>query len=213
MNENATAGAPRAIDRRTVVKGAAWSVPAIAAAVAMPLASASGETKTPALRIYADCLLNALDVKIGQGFYVENAGTGDYAGNITVVETITLSGAAAAPLVRDAVWLILLVQGVLGGNTAGVTRGNWGVVNSGNGITTPFKSVATRTVTISGPLAAGETRSWGILANVASGVINALGLLGLAGLQQSASITVPTGNPPVTKASDTMNWELLSTSC
>ncbi len=42
MNENATAGAPRTIDRRTVVKGAAWSVPAIAAAVAMPLASASG---------------------------------------------------------------------------------------------------------------------------------------------------------------------------
>ncbi|GAA2858188.1 hypothetical protein [Microbacterium arabinogalactanolyticum] len=41
MTENVTAGAPRTIDRRTVVKGAAWSVPAIAAAVAMPLASAS----------------------------------------------------------------------------------------------------------------------------------------------------------------------------
>jgi len=47
MTENVTAGAPRTIDRRTVVKGAAWSVPAIAAAVAMPLASASGTPECP----------------------------------------------------------------------------------------------------------------------------------------------------------------------
>lgn len=35
---------PRQLDRRTVVKGAAWAVPAVAAAVAVPFASASQST-------------------------------------------------------------------------------------------------------------------------------------------------------------------------
>lgn len=44
MSENESiVGAPRSIGRRTVIKGAAWTVPAIAAAVAMPLAAASHE--------------------------------------------------------------------------------------------------------------------------------------------------------------------------
>ncbi|MES2867645.1 hypothetical protein [Microbacterium profundi] len=205
------AGAPRQIGRRTILKGAAWSAPVIAAAVAAPLAAASDNEAR--IRIYGDCLLNAADVKIGQGFFVNNQGTDAYSGNITVIETITLTGLAAAPLVRSAVWALLAVQGILGGNTSGVTRGSWNIANSGNGITSPLKSVATRTVTLTGPLAAGETRSWGIAANVVSGVINALGVLGLAGLVQTATITDPTGNPPVIKSSDTLNWELLSTSC
>lgn len=61
MNENAAAGAPRTIDRRTVVKGAAWSVPAIAAAVAMPLAAASGETKDVDVRL---SFTNAVDTSV-----------------------------------------------------------------------------------------------------------------------------------------------------
>lgn len=50
MNDNNSTTAPRSIDRRTIVKGAAWSVPAIAAAVAMPMAAAS-ETATFDVRV------------------------------------------------------------------------------------------------------------------------------------------------------------------
>lgn len=203
--------APRQIERRTILKGAAWSAPVIAAAVAAPMAAASDNQAR--IRIYGDCLLSAADVKIGQGFYVENQGTDAYSGDITVVEQITLTGLAAAPLVRDVVWGLMLIQGILGGNTTGVTRGSWSVQNSGSVLGGNLKSVATRTVTLAGPLAAGETRSWGVLANAVSGVVNALGLLGLASLTQTATITTPTGNPPVTKSTDALNWELLSTSC
>jgi hypothetical protein len=42
MSESKTMGSGRpAVDRRTIVKGAAWSIPVVAAAAAMPLASAS----------------------------------------------------------------------------------------------------------------------------------------------------------------------------
>ena len=37
-----TEGASRGLDRRTIIKGAAWSVPVVAAAVATPLAAATG---------------------------------------------------------------------------------------------------------------------------------------------------------------------------
>src|SRR5690606_38547626 len=94
--------APRQVERRTILKGAAWSAPVIAAAIAAPMAAASDNQAR--IRIYGDCLLNALDVKVGQGFYVENQGTSAYSGDITVVEQITLTGAAAVPLVRDVVW-------------------------------------------------------------------------------------------------------------
>ena len=47
--------ASRAVPRRTIVKGAAWSVPVIAAAVAIPVATASGALKA-SLTIPADCV-------------------------------------------------------------------------------------------------------------------------------------------------------------
>lgn len=203
MNENTTEGQSRQFDRRTVVKGAAWSVPAIAAAVAMPLASASGNPTAPAIRIYADCLLSVAGVNIGRGFFVENNGTADYAQNITVTESITLSGLAY--VAAAAIWPILAVQGILGGSTSGVTRGSW----SGN----ILSSTRTRTVTISGPLAAGSSRSWGVALDAISGVLGLLSAVGLAGISHTATITSPTGNPPVTKSSDAINWELISTSC
>lgn len=203
MYENENKRTPRQIDRRTVVKGAAWSVPAIAAAVAMPMASAS--TSQAQIRIYADCLLNVSGVNIGRGFYVENQGTAPYEGTVTVTETITLRGLAAVPGVSGVLFGLLLVQGILGGSTSGVTRGAWN--------RRPFSNTATRTVTLSAPLAAGESRSWGIAADVISGVIDTLGVVGLADISHTAVITSPTGNPPVVKDSDAINWELISTSC
>lgn len=47
MTENIKKDGARQIDRRTIVKGAAWSVPAIAAATAMPLAAAATEVTPP----------------------------------------------------------------------------------------------------------------------------------------------------------------------
>lgn len=203
MNENATAGAPRTIDRRTVVKGAAWSVPAIAAAVAMPLASASGNA--PKIQIYADCLFNLTGVNIGRGFYVENNGTAEYNGTISVTEKITLSGLAALPGVVDVLFGLLLVQGILGGSTTGVSRGSWN--------RPLFSNTATRVVTLSAPLAANEKRSWGVALDAINGVLKTLSAVGLSDISHTATITSPTGNPPVTKSSDAINWELISSSC
>ncbi|MGV2902599.1 hypothetical protein ACNPM4_13045 [Microbacterium sp. AGC62] len=45
----------KGISRRTIVKGAAWSVPVIAAAVATPLAAASGDVEVGAFSVDGDC--------------------------------------------------------------------------------------------------------------------------------------------------------------
>lgn len=48
-HENVRPGAGRRIDRRTIVKGAAWSVPVIASAIAVPAQAASGPVQTQCL--------------------------------------------------------------------------------------------------------------------------------------------------------------------
>lgn len=45
----------KGVSRRTLVKGAAWSVPVIAAAVATPLAAASGDVEVGAFTVNGDC--------------------------------------------------------------------------------------------------------------------------------------------------------------
>lgn len=197
--ENTT---PSGLNRRQILKGAAWSVPVLAAAVATPLASASTVAE-PAIRIYGDCLLSAAGITVGQGFYVQNQGDGAFEGTITVTETITLSGAAAVIGVRNIVFSLMAVQGILGGAQTGISLGTW----SGSGNT------RSRTVTLSAPLAAGETRSWGNLADVVSGLIGTLDIVGLSGINHTATITSPTGNPPVTESADTLNYRLLDASC
>lgn len=53
MTENQN---PEGITRRAVVHSAAWSVPVIAAAIATPLAAASGPTETEPPRTPAKCI-------------------------------------------------------------------------------------------------------------------------------------------------------------
>ncbi|MCK2026506.1 hypothetical protein [Microbacterium sufflavum] len=55
----------KGVSRRTIVKGAAWSVPVIAAAVATPLAAASGTTDIGAFALNGSC--GTLGV-LGPGF-------------------------------------------------------------------------------------------------------------------------------------------------
>jgi hypothetical protein len=45
----------KGVSRRTIVKGAAWSVPVIAAAVATPLAAASGDVEVGAFSVDGTC--------------------------------------------------------------------------------------------------------------------------------------------------------------
>lgn len=63
------------INRRTLVKGAAWSVPVIAAAAAAPLASASPNPTTPwNLHVEASCS-GLIGITSGGGFILTNTGS------------------------------------------------------------------------------------------------------------------------------------------
>lgn len=197
--------------RRTIITGAAWSIPAIAVSVAAPASAAASGPLTPAsLRIDTDCLLGVAGVTVGFGFAVSNTGQTAYAGGVNVSERIVLSGLLAAPGVRVAVWLILAIEGILGAGSTGVTRSAWSApANTGSGFG-PYTSTSNRTVTIAGPVAGGSKRSWGYLL----GVVNALSALGpIANVAHTASITSPTGNPPVANASASVSWSLVSTTC
>ncbi|MFV0434443.1 MAG: hypothetical protein ACK5LO_10735 [Leucobacter sp.] len=198
--------AKQEIGRRSLVKGAAWSVPVLAAAVAAPLAAATGNRAS--IEIHGDCLLNAANVRVGQGFFVCNHGQAA-SGQVIVTETITLSGAIAgngvlARIARAAVWTALAVQGILGGSSSGVDRGSW----SGSSTST----TRSRTVTIT-DVAPNQCQSWGVKLNAVSAVLSALDAFGLGGLAQTGTIVTTQPGVVVTRATDTLNWELLSTSC
>jgi hypothetical protein len=80
-------GEGRSFKRRTVVKAAAWSVPVIAAAVATPLAAASGGPWN--VRISGDCVLDAGGTGLlAPGFQVvADSPTDPIPGVLTVTET------------------------------------------------------------------------------------------------------------------------------
>ncbi|CAH0214083.1 hypothetical protein SRABI76_02340 [Microbacterium oxydans] len=77
------------ISRRAVVKGAAWSVPVIAAAVATPLAAASGVVDVGAFSLAGSC--GVLGV-LGPGFTITAGATQPLPTGTTI--TITGSGVA-----------------------------------------------------------------------------------------------------------------------
>ncbi|WP_146078082.1 hypothetical protein [Subtercola sp. Z020] len=90
INEETEAtGTKRLLERRTVVKTAAWSVPAIALAVAAPMAAASGDVDLGAYRLTGTC--GVLGV-VGPGFTL-TAGPTEA---LPVGTTITISGSGVA---------------------------------------------------------------------------------------------------------------------
>lgn len=214
MNENTTEGQPRTIDRRTVVKGAAWSVPAIAAAVAMPLAAASDLKASLAI---SDGCFQVAGVGLLPGFRVTNSGTDAYTKSITIVETIDLSAikldlgsnnGILSSTARSVLWATLVVQNVAGlleGASSGVTVGSWtgsdGTAWVGTGIFASSYKKATRTVTIPAGLAAGSSGNWGQLLSI--------NLSQLLGGSWTAAITDPTGNPPVTTGTANLPFQIL----
>jgi len=79
----------KGISRRTIVKGAAWSVPVIAAAVATPLAAASGDIEVGAFALNGTC--GVLGV-VGPGFTLTAGPTTP----LPVGTTVTVTGTGVA---------------------------------------------------------------------------------------------------------------------
>lgn len=79
----------KGISRRAVVKGAAWSVPVIAAAVATPLAAASGVVEVGAFALNGSCGTLGL---LGPGFTLQAGPTTP----LPVGTTITITGGGIA---------------------------------------------------------------------------------------------------------------------
>lgn len=190
--------APGELNRRQLLKGAAWAAPVIAAAVATPLASAS-TTPQALLDLNAGCIQVA-GVSLFPGFSVNNVGDESWAdGTITVVETIDLSaldGLIGTPI-RALLWPVLAVQGIASGSSSGVSAGNWTTLQGG-GFLEPDRSMQ-RTITINTAIAPGGRAYWGNLFDV-SRILNILETFGLEVIRRSAVITSPTGNPPVVDA-------------
>lgn len=184
-------------DRRTIVKGAAWSVPVIAAAVGAPGASASpgGDWN---VSVSAGCLLGTVGIGLLPGFTISETAAATPPATLTFVETyrteIPLAwagggvGETAANVLSDTVHLALatvyLVAGAVGAASPGVSLGSWGSVSvtDENRVQGGFPAfagsktrvyTATRTVTVTG-LAAGEAKGYGYLVSVAA--INLEGL-------------------------------------
>ena len=103
MSEIKSLAAPKAsFDRRAVVKGAAWSVPVIAAAIAAPAAAASARTATAAFDYVAgngisvvnlDASLASKSATGPTGFHIQNT-PGAFTGTITGSIRITPNPAA-----------------------------------------------------------------------------------------------------------------------
>jgi hypothetical protein len=88
QNKNTSIDAEKGLDRRTVMKGAAWSVPVIALAVATP-AHAASVVDVGAYRLEGSC--GALGV-LGPGFTLQAGATTP----LPVGTTVTITGAGIA---------------------------------------------------------------------------------------------------------------------
>lgn len=193
------------LERRSVIKGAAWSVPVIAAAVATPLASAS-PTGQAGLDLNGGCV-QILGVQVLPGFEVENTGTAAYTGTVTVVETIDLSS-VSSQLTRAGLWVTLGIEGSLPTRTPGVEVGAWTGSGGNSWLYIPLSRTpytkATRTVTYTGTIAPNANIAWGKLISLGSVISN------LLDAKWTAQIVAPTGNPPVVDAGPRqLDWSLL----
>lgn len=125
-------GAARGIERRTVLKGAAWSVPVIAAAVAAPAASASVNNAAVAL---TDDVTSLLTLNV-----LDSASTATAAVAITVPTTLRVTNGAGA--LSGTATVTITVQRPVGINVSvGRARG-FGVYRFDSTLTTPGQRTA-----------------------------------------------------------------------
>jgi hypothetical protein len=101
LNAEVTSSEEGGLSRRRIVKGAAWSMPVIAAAIAAPAASASGGTTTPTLSVASGVAVGisiskqqaqgAGVLRTGQGplnVVIRNTSGGTVTGSIGIVATV-----------------------------------------------------------------------------------------------------------------------------
>lgn len=192
------------LDRRTVVKGAAWSVPVLAAAVATPLAAATTVNwnagiatgcfvgiegvggVVPSFRVSETLGHNTTAPQVISETYSQDfEGTAQLSSTLASAQGLVIAGLVATE------WALFRVSTVLQGqNSPKITRDPWPVfvdddfdvdiVQTGSGLgarwTPVVKLRATRGVTVSG-LSANESVAWGYAASVLSGLkVTILGL-------------------------------------
>ncbi|HMR48019.1 MAG TPA: hypothetical protein PKE40_02275 [Arachnia sp.] len=206
-------------DRRAVVKGAAWSVPVVAAAAAMPLAAATVEGAD--LSFGGACVLQAAGISLGPGFELENNGNAAWTGTITFQEQLCVN--SSIPLVGDAVvrgvirpvWIVSNVLDFY----SGVTASAWSWPTSGFPLNIP-QECASRTVTFTGTLQPGERAYWGRPLSILGALeIPGVGdLLDLAvDLDHTAQITSITPATPSNGLSvgdvGSLDWRVLDGNC
>ena len=221
------------IERRTLVKGAAWSLPVIALAVGTPARAASADWN---ISLAANCLVGVVGVGVIPGYSIhETSGKTPTLSPLTFVETyqtvipLTWSGAniahAAIKLVADtfanALALVFLTTGSIGGKSAGITIGGWSaftgvesnIVQVGGAIgghgSSTMTYTATRTVTVVG-MTGGGTMGYGYVAGL---TFPSLG----SGLTASntSNLTAIGGSGGVSSGDDsaTMSASLLTSTC
>jgi len=126
------------LSRRTVVKGAAWTVPAVAAAVAVPTSSASVAPCPPSQTVMATnadqgVLTVAVPPQVTMIKYTVGGGRGGRDGNYDYAQGAVVSGEIPVSALGGATTLQLIAgqKGFFGASGAGV--GGKGFGNGGNG--------------------------------------------------------------------------------
>lgn len=161
-------------ERRKLLKGAAWSVPVIAMAVASPAAAAS--TVDWNVAVSRSCGLSIAGQSGLAGFTITNNGTAPAPGPITL--TLTDGYDTTTPHLIDAAgraaaWasLQLFSLNLFSYASSGVEQGSWSDVQYERLNQVPFlgyrwKAYRTRTITIPAGLAPGQSVNIGQLLNV-----------------------------------------------
>lgn len=158
------------LERRSVIKGAAWSVPVIAVAVATPLAAAS-VVPTGSIVVESSCSLAILPFPVGLpvgltpvGFTVKN--TSSLAATVTLSMSAEAWGAAdftasnnVQSATSGALWNSQSATGGASATPAGFNQG-WGSITTVSlGPLAGYRASRTRTVTLTLP--AGSSYSFG----------------------------------------------------
>ena len=176
------------ISRRAIVKGAAWSVPVVAAAVATPLAAASvaGTLASVALTTPTSSLLT-LNLLDGGGTVT--------AGVLTTVPTIAALTSDAGAITAQTAAITISVARPTGVNISVGTARGFGVYSVNGVLTTPAqRSAVYQTAPIVGAFGFPLT-SWSGTAPVtiaANGTLNLPVVFGLAGTSSGVAISALT---------------------
>lgn len=209
-DQNMTEAAPyRAVPRRTVVRGAAWSIPVIAAAVAVPAHAAS--LKQPNIAVTSGCLTNVtvLGGQIGAAYTMKET-NGVAAGTVNLVEhlgytlTSLLRGPFGLAQITSAIPNIVAWLGV-----QAVQSATAHVVTATNGSTLTLVPITVNTSNIASVLLPKQNAdgTWSVSYTITRNVIWS-NVAANSTAQYGYPLNVAFPPPPLTKV--TQDWTLTS---